>query len=1030
MFEIRSKFNYEGRVCFVIIKENGLDEPVTLRSLYKVENLQAMCDANYKIYDYHGRIERPDGIFIMDLLEDDPPIIADWQVLLDEEEAAMSEAEATEYFTREVAAQGVGFAESSEEIKTRGDLIEYLNKYRSISNAGFSTGDVRPLNSFVARDALFTMEEIITDSTARQYMDIIERRRLIGSYHEYQKLIAFLQKEGKLGQKFEAEDVRRAYMAWGICGIKTKVTSIQYTAGVLPDLLSLRCSEGDTTANSSRVSEWCLVDREGVVHGNDKSVNLMDYDDYSMAPITPIEPDGYDTLMRSVHSWSYDYQLLKCLVTKDKHRTNYILLGDDGAVYRGRFEHDQFIIVNAREAVLVGSFLRIRGCDGVIYTIEDAESSERFRLHCLAAAKVRDIVRSRTLVPPVSSSFELCLREGVSPANAINYAAIEVSDSGKENDFIGADQLYCDGPSDSVVSKYNPRGYEYENIDELIDIFCATRDEMIESGEYMPYNTDDICVDYELANRPVEKLEFARDVKEGRTSVGSFGQGLIVDSEMDNRMYIKLLLLLLDVQYGKDYPIENKINALNDIEFSNLVNLNSIFMEKHAAYNGFLRDRAELNAKRANQCAAAVYVTKVFREISNQPLDKQRHYLFVCMYLDLFNKKANPAVFAQRNIAECICQAVDTSDMVESDIKRYLKIEAPSIALGVMFRLAAKQSVVSRTSDGRYVVPVVHVIEDVGIYKFDISISSADYDIATDTSNYVMDKICTLYDWCAEEVTGSAWNLYALNANITPWHVIPKIGVTIPVYNFEVNYVYDSTLQSFSEGFREKLAANKARVACLGKIYSSRYLLGSTPDIGGISTEYTAENVDMLLNNIVTESVKEYDSRFKLHNKAAAEKGMYLKAMRLKSDVAYENVADSVGVVPLTEDIYEKITDDGGNKVWLTSIDVEKISGGKTAAGITAAVNMVEEFNEGEQTYEELLSRSQIVFGSFVPKAICRVIGTRMLYVMENGSNTVELSNLTKDQADAFVSDGIFYQLGAREYLISTGYKKYKLSIA
>ncbi len=68
-------------------------------------------------------------------------------------------------------------------------------------------------------------------------------------------------------------------MAWGICGIKTKVTSIQYTAGVLPDLLSLRCSEGDTTANSSRVSEWCLVDREGVVHGNDKSVNLMDYDD-------------------------------------------------------------------------------------------------------------------------------------------------------------------------------------------------------------------------------------------------------------------------------------------------------------------------------------------------------------------------------------------------------------------------------------------------------------------------------------------------------------------------------------------------------------------------------------------------------------------------------------------------------------------------------------------------------------------------------------------------------------------------------
>ena len=62
-----------------------------------------------------------------------------------------------------------------------------------------------------------------------------------------------------------------------------------------------------------------------------------------------------------------------------------------------------------------------------------------------------------------------------------------------------------------MLFRSNPEDYEYGSLDELIDIMCATRDEMENEGKYLVVNKNDNSIEAsmvrdEIRERPIEQL--------------------------------------------------------------------------------------------------------------------------------------------------------------------------------------------------------------------------------------------------------------------------------------------------------------------------------------------------------------------------------------------------------------------------------------------------------------------------------------------------------------------------------------------
>ena len=72
-------------------------------------------------------------------------------------------------------------------IKTREELIDYLYRCKRLKRYSFNIEDIKPLNSFVAKEALFSCEELakIENKEIRSLFTVIENRRKLSSYGAY-----------------------------------------------------------------------------------------------------------------------------------------------------------------------------------------------------------------------------------------------------------------------------------------------------------------------------------------------------------------------------------------------------------------------------------------------------------------------------------------------------------------------------------------------------------------------------------------------------------------------------------------------------------------------------------------------------------------------------------------------------------------------------------------------------------------------------------------------------------------------------
>ncbi len=817
------------------LNDDGSEYSVVERGLYSSGILEGLIEAGYKILNYHGDILTSEGINIKDMIETPCTATEDEiQMMLDEAaEGVLSEAEATEFFARDIEINEIKFKEPKVTIKTREELIDYLYRCKRLKRYSFNIEDIKPLNSFVAKEALFSCEELakIENKEIRSLFTVIENRRKLSSYGAYKELIKFLQKEGVLEENYTADDVRAAYMAWGICGIKTPVINKYTKIGDISDIFH-KPNDNIITNFTNRHREVCLIDKNGIVHYSDGILDLSDVDEFEKETVMPESESTYYNIMRSTNKWETDYYAINCLVRKARTCTYYEMMDESGTSYTVRMDDAHVVFCDVRNIFYSGNSLFVRMLSGIYASIDKVHTEEDYACYNMLLTKAKDIVKAKTFQVPVKSSYELIVNEGVSPEAAVRYIARKVYEEKEEGfaaeiNYIDAFQYYRKGPDKQIIKKYNPEDYEYGSLDELIDIMCATRDEMENEGKYLVVNKNDNSIEAsmvrdEIRERPIEQLEFVKEVKCGNITIGNMEIGRKIDGSAEIQQIASLIELIIKIETkGRVINLTEVTQYIKNIEDNKILNINSVIKERSAKFWGYLKDRAILNSARAKQATELVYITKVFREISNRPSEEQRHYAFECIHFSI-GKNDKRELAMQKEISDAVREAILEMKELTSQIKEILILEADSIGAKLLFKIMFEQ-VDTMIGDNHSEIILKEKFTVSNFINADmlIKISNITFNILRSDS-YKQVRYCTLYDWCDNEISSNtAFNLYCVNANINPWKVTPKEGFTIPSYNFMVNYYAPATLEkAFPQQLIDKIKNEKAKVTSISKKYT------------------------------------------------------------------------------------------------------------------------------------------------------------------------------------------------------------------
>ena len=221
----------DKRYGLIIDLGNGEELFTKMEGLHVEMILDGIAESGWRLYGLPYDVRNDDGRTLDDVETIDK---ANANITEEDEERAYdlaAEQMLKDDLAKKIyvpAKKAINFLPSTNDIQTREGLIEYLELLENADMRRQGTiVNYMPLNSFVAKEALFTVEEYFAPENAK-YRRIIEERRVL-SYQNYLKLVKQLQDFAGLPKTFNNKDLADAYFKWGICGINTEFYNISKT---------------------------------------------------------------------------------------------------------------------------------------------------------------------------------------------------------------------------------------------------------------------------------------------------------------------------------------------------------------------------------------------------------------------------------------------------------------------------------------------------------------------------------------------------------------------------------------------------------------------------------------------------------------------------------------------------------------------------------------------------------------------------------------------------------------------------------
>lgn len=1032
-----------GEAIGFMIDDDGMQYEVLDKAIYTELILPALAQSGYKILDYNCNIINPNGINIQDLSRKETTASEDdMQMMLDEAERCLTEPECVKYFTHDTRAEEYKFLEpTNPEIKTREELVAYLNKcFMEYASIGICY-DTRPLNSFVAREALFDITELQNDAEVKRLFRCIAVRRNIGNFGLYKRCVQYLNEKGVLNGNYEPTPTEfiNAYTAWGVDGIKTPCYKRELRLNVDGEIHAINEAATLQTVHANRMLELGLQDRSGVLYCMDEKVEGYDIIQWGRETITPSSQDIYNDNIVKSRMWDKDYKALNVLLTPKRDRLYFDFVDDNGFPYTVKIQHDRMCFMNKYSTFYDTPYIILRGLDGRYMTLDEGNTEQAYYITNMSISKAYDLIGSVTKKVPVKSSYDLCRKEGLNPEAAIKYMARRI----KENnyscvttseyngiDFWRAPDIYRTGPTQQLIEKYNPQNEPYENIDELIDIMLDTQSAMINDGTYAANLTSELKAvkdrasqlayddtQQELRLKPLESLSFVKACFNDEVNIEFLGDGLMADMGDEVRKLAHLILTTCKVVLGANATAQQITSYIQQFEDVAPFDVSAVIKQRDNAYIGYLKDRAVLNGRRGAESNYIFYVTKIFREMANVPAYQQRHYAVEVFALDVREKYNKQNRSTQKSLADAVIAASQVSNFNRTQkwiIEKQAWDIASKIFMGLIFNSVDVKAdgtdyrVETNFGDGQS----LSVRVPAGVYNY---IKRTDW---RGCFRYI-----SLCDYCNNEISmNTKFGFYCLNANIDPWRVTPKDGYSIPEYNFFVNYCEMAWMDGFSDEFKMGIAREKAKPVTLNPMQLSYNIVSySDLDVDNDKAAHDESTIDHVLDEIYGETFNLYRKRFQIHNSAAMKRGEYLVRMRLKSDVRFGNYADKCGMSLMESDEYAPLEDN--RKVasqFVNTYDVRVIENKDTMRKISTDKCIIKQFSIDDYSYLDAMRWFPIMSGTFTTKGVVYVFNGYLLLIDLSGNvKKISVADIDKETGRSLCDVSMAYQLSATQFYIS-----------
>lgn len=990
--KITNKIVENGNIVGYMIEDGRFSLPMCKDALYDEVYITGLISEGYKYYSREANnIEDKDGNSISNLpaIELSTLDMVAWNASLDVAlSSSMSDAEASKYYSFKEESVVQFRTESTYEINTREELIHYLEGLRrALYSVGYST-DNRPLNSFVNPDALFTIDEVEKNPDIKTYLDIMVKRHTFRNYTAYINLCKWLCDKGVLKSTTPSQaEFLSAYYAWGPEGIKDKCTGMEVKLSVdgsfsyASDPLSSRNKEENTAAN--RDSVYALFDdHENLCYLKIKQEtrSITDVLDFGRARVN-ISSNNVLFALRRGEPTGFKYNVVPGTALRSKStylsdvtdRIYFTLISESGYNYQYKAALNKLRLgLNHSQSSKTAyynnmNFMFQSVVDSFRIPMIKVGNAEDYYLWNLIVAKVANIIQQRTRIAPANSTMEFLTGDGLNPIAAVGYMASRTtpSDYGRDAKYelLRSDIGLKDAMSyffreipDNVLNAFMIKSEDLENgigsFLELADVDdLRDRRELMRQGILVPgmegyddsyilgYETmserDKITMHprYEDSIDYYTQLKFAWDCLNGNTSVDYFGDGIVADNTMMS--YEDICDVILTVCYAEfNGNYSSMADYILNIEDSKLFNIDDWLPERSAALRGYRVDFSQFREKRAGSDTTYwAYCSKVFREISNAPLEKQRPYL---MELIVLNRAIKADNVVRQLMHAVVKEALDkmefseapfmaTGDLHEWNLKRCAYASIDFVAANLFFYVLSGR-VKSELVNGKYIIPF-KLWES---KEVNIEITPEVYDFIKKVNPETHKKYITVYDFCKYEYnqyskTGT-FSICLVNASVDPWHVIPKKGYAIRSYSLLPNYYdADALNKANGENFYDLAISNNAIIG--QKINNTFY---STPLKGVPATAFDpyiddsemkiirdtcdmAQSIDDLsayFTDGVQECIFEYVKRWTFEKKKARAMGKKLYTIPLKQDIVYHNLAYMLcDEVPETESVF------GGDEV-------------------------------------------------------------------------------------------------------------------
>lgn len=469
------------------------------------------------------------------------------------------------------------FQKSNNLIKTREDLIKFLEGTVGEDRDLSTPTTYMPLNSFVDPSVLLTPEEYFSSENIK-IRNLIEKRRTL-SFKSYSRLAEFLIQVG-LNPDYKAKELVDMYFSWGICGIKFDAFERKNTRSNIILGAPLAHSISEDEMPYVRLRYLTYMDSGGTVH---RTSNIQGH---NWKPT--LKDFAFESKRKEAFNEGYNYVAPVYVESVIDEEITH-LVGDSMEV---EYTDGKMIITYNNYAYNVPT-LRVRRLDNMFkflhtrfWNVTTEESKEKLFRELYIQSICKEIA-DKTTVKSNVSSFKALQTTGAGPGNIFTYI-LEKNQSLKD-----------------IIENEKER-----------DMF------VIRIVEYMEGT---LSQNYKYYS---EVETFVNDVVDGNINIDNTSDGQDSDNaegfeSIYQAVYVanKYLGVSLDTIYKQVMNIDVDQPHLDFVGTEKSIRLP--ITKKDAKRKGY---QADINAYRNEQAKTAtewMYVTNTYRELG--PLGNRKH---------------------------------------------------------------------------------------------------------------------------------------------------------------------------------------------------------------------------------------------------------------------------------------------------------------------------------------------------------------------------------------------------------------------